>query len=295
MWLVYIIVSNFCWSISDVSNSVLVNHYEKSAVAVAWFQSVIDLCILAVLLVLFPLEARWMPWFFLGGFLSYCAFLGLLYTIKHIDVSVMNAAWVFMSTAMAIGGFILFSESWTLLQSLGVVLAFFGVLLLSFWHQHVSLVHTVLLLAAVGLLYSPFFLIQKSALLSGVPVFTAFIWPVAFQKISAFVYGLCHPVHRSTIVHMKSIATPSFYIVTCIAVISSLLGWLLMTLAYNIAAVSLVAILVNMQPFTTMLTAWVATLFLGKFAPKELLTSQSVTIKLIAFTCTFIGLGMLVY
>ena len=56
---------------------------------------------------------------------------------------------------------------------------------------------------------------------------------------------------------------------------------------------SLVVITYNVQPFCVMFFAWLFARYAPAIAPKELLTTQSVQIKLISFAIVFFGLALL--
>jgi len=63
--------------------------------------------------------------------------------------------------------------------------------------------------------------------------------------------------------------------------------------AYQIGPISLVNIVGSIQPFFAMLWAFLFWKISPRFAPKELLTVQSVQIKCIGFTVVIIGLLLL--
>jgi len=63
--------------------------------------------------------------------------------------------------------------------------------------------------------------------------------------------------------------------------------------AYEYGPVSLIMVVGNIQPFFVIFFAWMLTKLVPSKAPKELLTRQSVQIKLISFIIVFFGLALL--
>lgn len=294
MWFVYIMLSNALWSVSDVSASMLVNKLEKSPLIVGWYLAIVHLLTLGLLALVLPLEIVWLWQFALAGAAGYAGMLSLLWLLKHVDVSVSSAAWVFTAIGMVAGGFFFFQESWNMYQTIGSCLSIAGILLLAFWHKHVSLLRTCTMLAAVGLSYVPFFLIQKAALLEGISVLNVFFWPILFQQIFAFLVPI--PSLKSRLRNrgfIPKILLPWSILMAFLVTMLALLGFFFETLAYDAGMASLVGVGENGQPFFLMFFAWIATLLAPKYAPKELVTAQSFGIKIVSFCIVFIGLGLL--
>jgi hypothetical protein len=84
-----------------------------------------------------------------------------------------------------------------------------------------------------------------------------------------------------------------FLLLNVIATFSSILGFFFMTNAYAVGLASLVAVTENMQPFCVIFLAWLVAFLVPKCAPRELLTIQSVQVKLVSFLIVFVGLGLL--
>ena len=78
-----------------------------------------------------------------------------------------------------------------------------------------------------------------------------------------------------------------------LAMLSSFAGSYVMTLAYEEGLASLVSVVANIQPFLTIFFAYTLVMITPRFAPRELLTAQSVGVKLVSFVIVFAGLAML--
>ncbi|PIQ75684.1 hypothetical protein COU78_03055 [Candidatus Peregrinibacteria bacterium CG10_big_fil_rev_8_21_14_0_10_49_24] len=293
MWFAYIMIGNALWSIADVLMSMIVNRMDRSPVVIAWYSGVVEVTVLLLLYAFLPIETVWVGYFAVGALFAYVGMLLLFKLFSCVDVSVSSASWVFMSLGIAAGGMLFFNESWNMLQALGACTAIVGVLILSFWHKHVSLLYTCGLLAAVGFSYVPYFLIQKAALLSGVSVLTAFFWPILFQKLFAIAVPLALPFYRRQIRTISADVRFWFIGMLICWVCTALVGVYIVTKAYSVGDASLVGIAENGQPFFLIAFAWVATLFSPTYAPREILTSQSVSIKLFSFLIVFTGLTLL--
>lgn len=292
MWFVYIMLGNAVWSISDVAVSMIVNKVDRSPLVVGWYIGCIEIFTLVVLALFLPLELVWLGSFFIAGVCIYIGLLLFLVLLSRVDVSVSSAAWVFMSVGIAAGGFIFFDESWSIFQAIGAVISIAGVLLLSFWHKHVAPFRTCGLLALVGLIYVPYFLIQKGALLAGVSLVNVFFWPLLFQKLLAVIFPLLL-MKKKIFIGISKELLPWSLGMMILVVAASLLGFLYTTLAYDAGLASLVGIAENGQPFFLMFFAWIAIWLVPKYAPKELVTAQSFGIKIISFCIVFTGLGLL--
>lgn len=293
MWFAYIMIGNALWSVADVLMSIIVNRMGQSSVVVGWYLAAVKIPVLVVLYFLLPIEAVWLGPFAIGAVFAYVGMLLVFTMLTRVDVSVSSAAWVFMSLGIAFGGMFFFDEVWNMVQTAGALVSIAGVLLLSFWHKHVSLLRTFLLLAAVGLSYVPYFLIQKAALLSGVSVVTAFFWPLIMQMSIAICIPLLLPRYRKEICSISANIRSWFIGMLFSWVSVGLCGVYIVTKAYSVGDASLVGMAENGQPFFLIAFAWIATLLCPKYAPREILTSQSVGIKLVSFLIVFTGLGLL--
>ncbi len=295
MWFLYAMIGNILWSASDVANSVLVKRFEKNGFLFAWVQSVFDLIVLAIVAVFFDVHISVGPflWLAMGGVIAYCGFQVYIAVLDRIDVSVMHSAWVFLAIFVSIGGYVFFAERLTPMQIAGCVLSLGGVLYLSFWHRHVSLLRTVFLLSVLGLLYSPVFLIQKKLMIDGLNPMPVFFWPVLVQKMLAFLLPWTTSFGQRNRAIWRRM-TIRFSLINLIICTFTTFGCLALTLSYRDGLVSLVTVTENSQPFIAMALAALLTLIIPQYAPKELLTRESVTIKLFSFTAVTAGMILLV-
>ena len=293
MWLFYALLGDVLWSLSDVTNSVLVKHYEKDPIVLSWVQGMLDVAFFIVLSRFVDVHSAWVWPFALAGACTYLGFLTFFHVLHRVDVSVMNAAWAFLTLFMSIVGFVFFGEIWSVAQSLGVVLVLGGVLFLSYWHRHVSIPRTLLLLSLLGLLYVPIFATQKAALLQGESIVAVFFWPVFAEKFIAFVFPWIHRAHRAKIVSLRSRLSVPFLLLNVLATSCSITGYFVVAKAYALGLASLVTVTENTQPFFAIFFAWLLSHVVSFYAPRELLTAQSVRVKLVSFAVVFAGLALL--
>jgi len=293
MWLVFTLAAAALWSAGDVIGSLLTKHHEKNPLVLTWLQSIFDLVILAVIVVFLDVRSSWIHSFFLAGVLAYGGWLMFYYMLDRVDVSVTTAAWGLNAIFISVAGFMLFSESWSLLQSIGVVMVLGGVFFLSYWHRHVSISHTLFLFSLLALLYTPFFVVQKAALLAGESIAVAFFWPFFATKLSGFAYPLLRKNWRRDI--FESPIDAWMVSLSMLVVLCSVSGFYAITHAYAAGLASLVAVAANAQPFFIMLFSWLLFHLLPNYTPRELLTQQFVLVKLVSFTVVFVGLALLAF
>lgn len=294
MWFVYIMIAHVLWSAADVIMSIIMNRVHKSVVLVAWYLNAIQLCVLGCLYILLPIEATWLGAFALCGVISYLGTLAFHRLLQHVDVSVSSVAWVFLSLGIAFGGIIFFEETWTTVQTVGAVLSVVGALALALWHKRVERLETVLLILIAGICHVPNFLVQKAALLQGHSIVTVFFWPLLFLALCAVLYPL-HSVRYRRSIHEAIVGcTPLVVGLAFFWVAFASLGFFAITSAYQAGDASLVGIAENGQPFFLIFFAWIALRLFPRYAPKEIVTAQTVGVKIISFTIVFIGLSLLV-
>jgi drug/metabolite transporter (DMT)-like permease len=293
MWFFFAMLGNVLWSISDVVVSMIINRIERSSVMVTWMFSFIQLVILGVLYVILPIEHIWVGVFALSAFSSYLATLSFLKLLQTVDVSVSSVAWVFLSIGVAVGGVFLFGDTWTALQGIGATMSVLGALSLALWHKRIDRLQTLILLFTTGILFVPTFLVQKSAYLEGISVISVMFWTLLFYDLYALCYPLLMPSRRKRIKPFLSSMQPIFIGMILIWVLLSMVSFWATTFAYKLGDASLVGITENGQPFFLILFAWIATKLSPKYAPKEILTSQSIGIKIVSFIVVFTGLGLL--
>lgn len=292
-WFFYIMLANAVWSIADVSMSMIMNRMHSSSIIVTWFLSVVQIVALLLLYAFLPVEITWMKAFAISGFFGYVGSLCFFKLLQRVDVSISSTAWVILSLGIAIGGMVLFGETWTPLQAIGAILSLSGATVLALWHKRVERLETFFYLFAAGLLYVPPFLISKSALLQGVSPVTAFFWPLLFFNVFAIILPVTTASYRSKIRELLQSLHWWFSGLIALWVVSCICGWFLVTKAYELGNASLVSIAENGQPFFLMFIAWIATLLVPKYAPREIITAQTTGVKTASFVIVFVGLALL--
>lgn len=296
MWFWFQLSSLVCWSFINVFDSLLVHHYHRHPMVLGWNQSYWSLLILLLLVLLFGIPvSAWMAPLLVAGMVAYMGDVVFWRTLDLIDVSVTTIAWALLSLFLAIGGFVLFHESWTLLHTVGAVLALSGVGLLSLWHRKITSIRALLLLPLLALLYTPFYILQKSVLLQGDTVFAAFFWLILGRETTSFVLPWVVPSFRRQVIAYMPKLTLRFHALNAVVIAFFFGASYLTTLAYARGPISLVAMISNLQPFLVLFLAWMFVRLWPRKAPRELLTTQSVQVKLGSFAIVFLGLALLAF
>jgi len=215
MWLFYGILASAIWASGDDVNSLLVKRYEKNPILLSWFQSVVGLVILTMFAMAFDVRSQHVPLLILGGIIAYGGYLFFLHVLQHVDVSVSTAAWAMLAIFMSIAGFLLFGDRWSLLQGVGVALVLLGVFILAYWYQHVSVPRTLAMFSILGLLYVPFYVAQKTALIAGDPVTAVFFWPLFAELVCAFTLPWCIPMYRRNLLAFHPQVSRGFLLHPC--------------------------------------------------------------------------------
>ncbi len=293
MWLPLQLLSATCWSLVNIFDSSLVRHYEKRATILQWHQCLFTLSTLVILGLLFPVQTEWALPLFAVGTVSYFGDRALFLVLDRVDVSVTHIAWALLTVYLSIGGMILFGESWSLMQTAGVALVLSGICLLSLWGKHVGSLQNFLLLMFFPLLYVPFYLLQKHVVVLGVGVFVSFFWLILGREIPCVILPFLRPhLRRGAFDAFKKHGVP-FVVLNAIVILFFFAGTLLTAKAYETGPISLVSIISNIQPFLVVFSAWILWKFLPKIASRELLTAQSVGVKIVSFAVVFAGLALL--
>ncbi len=293
MWISFVLISTLAWSLLNVLNSSLVHHYLKNPIAISWSQSWVTLFFLLLIGPQLHLATPWAPLLFLFGMTAYLADLWYFHVLHHLDISVANATWSILSLFLSIAGFVFFHESWTLIQTIGAFFIVGGALFLSLYHQQLSIKRTLWLLVSLAALYVPYYVFKKDALDAGLGMGTVLFWMIFGRDFFSFGIPLFMPSVRRE-VFTAARTSWHFSIATIVVVLLYLIAEYFGALAYaSSGPLSLVAVVSNVQPFTVLGIAWLcATLWPSK-APRELLTRQSVSIKLGSFLIVFLGLALL--
>ncbi len=293
MWLPLQLLSVLCWAGVGVLDSALVRHYEKNPAVLQWHQSFYTLGVVVCLALLFPVQSSWAPVLLVSGLSAYLGDRLFFLALDRVDVSVTNITWATLAIFLSIGGMIFFGERWSVWQGAGVVLVLAGVGLLSLWGKHVKSWKSFGLLVLLAAVYTPFYLVQKHAIASGAGVLVTFFWQLVGREIFAGSVPLFLPRLRAEAFGAFRRHTISFPILNAAVVALFLAGTSLTALAYQTGPISLVSVVSNVQPFMTLFLAWALLTLLPRFASKELLTAQSVRVKVISFLVVLAGLILL--
>jgi len=292
MWFLFAILTALCWALINVLDSVLVHNYEKKPMSLMWSQSMMSLPILFVLSFFVPLETEWLWILLLFGIIGYVGDLWFFHVLSHVDVSVSNLAWALLSLFLALTGLLLLGESWEIHHVIGAVLIISGTLLLTFFHQHLNLTHVIWLITSLAVIYLPFYVVKKIALDAGELPSTVFFWMVLSREVSSFSLPFAFP-HARRIAMTAIRSTWKFSAINICVIISFFLAEYFGALSYSLGPLSLVAITNNVQPFMVIGIVLVCLRLFPRAMPKELLTRQSLQIKLASFLIVFLGLAFL--
>jgi drug/metabolite transporter (DMT)-like permease len=293
MWLPFALASVFVWAMVNVLDSVIVAHYEQRPMILSWNQSLFSVSALLLFALAFRPQTHWFFPLLLAGICGYGGDLLFWRALARIDVSVINLAWAFQAVILSITGFLLFAEHWTLLQTAGTCCVLGSILFLSGGRRHLLAWPALILLCCIALLYAPFYAVQKAALLHGIHFTSVFFWPLVGREGAAFFVPLLLPRTRAIIRQTWRGRPPLFHGLNA-AVIALFFGGLYCsTRAFAAGPLSLVSIAANIQPFVVLALAGIWVLLLPRFAPRELLGSQAVWVKVAGFTGVFLGLALL--
>src|SRR3989344_3025148 len=283
MWFPLQLFSVTLWAAVNVLDSILVHRFEKNPVTLLWYQSLFSIPLLGAIAFTQDLGTPWMPALLLSGVIAYLGDRVFFRALEVIDVSVANIAWVILSVFLSLSGFLFLGEAWTAAQSIGVLCIFAGILLLSLWHRKVSDMRSLLWLPLLALLYTPFYLLQKHVLLQGEEVLRVFFWAILGRELCGFVIPLILPSYRRRIQEITVKNQVSFHLLNGVVIAFFFSGTFFTTWAFETGPLSLVSIVGNVQPFIVLLLAWLLCRVAPSCPPRELLTQQSVGVKLISF------------
>ena len=293
MWILLTLTAVLAWSIVNIFDSQLVAHFEKNIFVVSWTQSAFSVPTLIVLSFFISLRTPWALPLFAVGVVAYGADLLFWRLLKIADVSASNFVWAFLAIIMSIIGFTFFHEVWTLPQALGALCILSGVSLFSLW-QRASLSGTALLLViGFAVILTPFYVVQKWALTAGQPATATFFWPILGRETAAIFLSPMIPSIRRKIFERLPLQPLAYFLLNWASIVLFLFGVYCSTRAYQIGSISLVSVLINIQPFVVIALAWVAMQIAPAFAPREILTARSVQAKIVSFLLVFAGLALL--
>lgn len=295
MWFWLQVVAVVCWAGINVLDSLLVQRYRRSPIVFMWNQSYYSMVALAGIVLLGSVRASWMVPLLLVGVVGYVGDLLFFVALKRIDVSVTSIAWVILSVLLSIGGFVWFGESWSSRETAGVLLVFLAIILLSLWQRRVGVGSSLLLLPALALLYTPFYLVQKGALTSGDSILAVTFWSLSGRELCAFVIPLLIAPLRRSVMSAVRAADLQFFVMNGLVIALFFLATVLTSAAFSAGPVSLVAVVGNVQPFFVLLLAGLTIRLVPAFAPKELIDKRSIAIKTACFLLAFLGLAFLAF
>lgn len=293
MWLLFTLAGMLGYGSSNVLDSMLVAHYDKRPWFLLWSQTMFSVAFIGLLAALFRFETTWALPLLVGGVFGYLADLFFFYVIDRVDISVVNAAWGMLAIVLSIGSFLLFGERWTVLQTVGSLAILGGVFLISYWHAHVSVSHTIGLFLILVFLVAPFALLQKAALLAGQPFMSVFFWSFLSRESLAFLGPFFVPSTRRAILRTVPALPLRFFSLCAVVTACFTAGVFLHVRAFAVGPLSLVAVVASTQSFVVLLLAWLFSVFFPRSAPRERLTARSVGIKILSFSIVLVGLALL--
>ncbi len=294
MWLLYVLLSTFLWALTNVLDSSLVHNYEKKPMALMWSQSMFSIPILVLLAFFLPLETPWLWTLILFGIIGYAGDLWFFHVLAHIDVSITNIAWALLSLLLVASGFLFFGESWGVFQSVGALFIVGGTLTLSLFHQKVDVRQMLWFVIVLAAFFLPFYLMKKWAIHEGQNPLTVFYWLVCGREAFSFFFGSVFTEVRHTAFRAIRMSW-HFTAINAFVIVCFFLAEFTGTLAVASGPLSLVSIVYNIQPFMVMGLAGALVMFIPSKAPKELLTRQSIQLKVFCFCIVFTGLAFLAY
>lgn len=293
MWFFYVMLSMLGWALVNVLDSLLVKHYEKNPLVLMWSQSIFSIPILLVLPYFVDIHSSWAGILLAFGVLGFLGDLWFFHVLDRLDVSVANAAWPLLSIFLSIIGFLFFSESWTMTQTIGAVLVISGAFLLSFFHQHISLTRTLGLLVTLALLYLPYYVIKKAAIDDGQSPVSVFYWMILSRETFACTFPWFRTSSRTRIKALVQRMDMKYFLIGGAVIASFFFAEYAGALSYIDGPLSLVSVVNNIQPFVVILIAAFLARLLPSRAAREVFTQRSLTVKLCSFTIVFIGLALL--
>jgi len=293
MWLIYAIISVFFFAATNIFDSLFMNKYEKRPVVYLFHAALLMMMLLVPFAFFWDVRSDWMVLLVITTCIAYIGDLFYFYVLGRVDVSVTSAYSAVLAVFVSMGGFLLFDERWSLSQGVGAVLILGGILLLSYWHKHVSILRTVGLFSAVAIFIAPVILVEKAALSAGESAITVIYWVIMGRNLPNLLVPILRAEWREGIRTLPQRVHPEFYFLVLSAILVWFSGMYAAARAFELGLVSLASIVGNVQPFFVIFLAWMVLKLFPQYAPRELLTAQSVRVKLVSFGIVFVGLGLL--
>jgi drug/metabolite transporter (DMT)-like permease len=292
MWLTFAVLALLCWASVNIVDSSLVRRYPAHPIVFVWATTFFAFPLLFLIWLLMDVRTEWRETLVVAGFFETIGATLFVYAIQRLDISAVNLAWAMLAMLMSIAGFFFFHEVWTQTQTVAAILIFAGVAFFSFRHRKLGGGRSLFLLPALALAYFPLLVIQKTALFTESNA-AVFFWPLLAHEGSCFVLPLFVPSYRRAITAFVRKTENLFYFLIGFEGLFYYGGTYLSLRAYGAGPASLVSVVANTQPFFVLLFAWILAAILPSFAPRELLTDQSIQVKLLSFTIVFLGLALL--
>lgn len=293
MWFLYTIAAVLCWAILNVIDSILVRHFESRPLVISWVQASMSVPMLMVIGLLTVPKTPWALPLLVVGVIGYCGDQMFWRLLSVTDASSSNFVGAFVAILMTLAGALLFQEAITITQGIGIVLVISGVGLLSFGGQkHVS-TKALLLMGGIALANALFYIAQKWITGNGAEEFAALFWAMLGREITALTLSTLLPRSRRQILESVPSQPWSFFILNCTSISLFLAAMFFVTYAYHIGLSALVSTIGNIQPFIVIALAWLLARMVPRYAPRELLTQQSIRSKLVSFLIVFCGLSLL--
>ncbi len=292
MWLLIVLASAACWAMVNVLDSGLVRHYHKDPIPLMWSQSMFTVIILTLIACFMDVRSTWAVPLMLCGMVAYVGDQAFFRVLDKVEASVSSIAWAMLAVILSVIGFISFGESWTLLQWSGAGLVLIGVVFLSLWHEEVSW-NALAWMLGLALLYVPFYVAKKSALLAGQSVVPVFFWLLIGRESFSFFGAMIVPAYRRRIKSLLKVVDTQFFVVSGLVIAAFFTAEYLGTKAYSLGPMSLVSIVGNVQPFYAIFFSWLMFRLWSSVRPKEVLEMRSVGVKLATFLLVFCGLALL--
>ncbi len=293
MWFFYALIATVAFALVNVVDSMIVEHMEAHPLRNQWCQSFGGVLMLSAAAPFLSLNITWMTPLLIAGAVGVLADLLFLYTIHHIDVSLVNIAWALQALIITAMALVFFHEHWTSYESIGAVIILGTIVVLSLSHAQFSW-RAVALLGGIALLNAQYYLLQKYVLLQGADIVSAAYWGLAGREVCSFLIPWLIPSFRGQLAPLRDKKLP-FFVMMAAAASLFFFAITMATFSYQAGPASLVSVVSNVQPFFVIGLAWVFSILTPRFAPKEELSRASVTAKIVAFISVFFGLALLAW
>lgn len=290
MWLLLTLLACLSWACVNVLDSALLNKVPMPEPVFVWLIAAVRLLQLAAFLYLFGEWSSWSPWLMLTGALIPPAIVLYARVMRRLDASVTCSAWAFETILLSIIGFVWLHESWTLLQTFGVLSVIGGVCFLAFYHQHLSWVRTVGLLFLLGAMVVPDSAMSGAAVKAGISVTAVYTWSLAGNVVSSLCLPLFLPSVRRYLRKESAWRQPWIIGVVAVNLCFSCAGFLLSFTAVKLSQLSLVSVVYNVQPFFIMFVSFFFLKAFPGFLPKEGFSQRSLFVKVFSFSAVCAGL-----